>query len=1015
MGMRSHAARAWRAGTILQRGVRRRILTAYRADALLRPRARGAYCSCMSIRARGAPTRTRRSAERRPGGLRVASLLLLLALPPARPRLGAQEAPRAIRVPTLAGGDVAARTVAGAVARVQDGQAAARMAELRDALARTPDDAVARLELASLARLTFAYATADSLYDRASRDTVGESAAVAAYARLGRAQGLAARGRMRELEAAYGDAAGLAASAAPGALVESYLGRAALRGRTLGRVAARATLDSASGALRGIGDAIAPDERRRLHALVACGRAAIGVRTADPATAALLDSGIALAGEDFPRVRGACLFVRAQTHAGAGAMNRAVLALDSAEAELRRAGDRTTLAAVLQWRGFVWLTLGNHQGGRLALGAALAEGTASEAIQPMAWALLNVADSYRSMGEPHLASEYLTRAAAMFDRIGDGYGIAMTQAQFGALALDAGDLAGARVAQLASRRWSEAAGDWQMTADAQRAMAWIAARAGDWPLAQAMLDSSAAIMLQRGGARWAPSMAWDRARLALQHGEPARAERELRAALPHYVPSQGNQRYRLLANLAEARLRQGDTADAARLLREGSDALDTWRGSLDDARLRAVAFEPRGPIEDLPSAELVIAGVARSGRVDEAFALAERRRARALVDAMLRAGGVAGSAPGAPGMRGAAPFSLADAQAALPDDRTALLHFMLGRDHAPSTLFVVTRRDARAYPLPVEDSLRVLVERLAFRAERGVDARAVARTLGAQLLGAAVGAMPARVRRLVVVPDGALHLVPFELLEPTPGSMLGTRYAVSLVPSATALALVRARPAQGTRPVRVLALADPQLPTEEEDAAEARPPALPRLPAAASEARTAAALGAGSLVLTGSEASEAALRRLSADGFAVVHVATHAVVDDLRPWASLLTLAAGGGEDGFVRAGELAALPLRADLVVLSACRSAGGLALRGEGVQGFASPLLAAGARAVVVSRWAVRDRDAARFMRAFYAALGRGVAAGDALAAAAAELRAAGAAPRVWAAFTLVGDPDVRFATGR
>jgi CHAT domain-containing protein len=123
-----------------------------------------------------------------------------------------------------------------------------------------------------------------------------------------------------------------------------------------------------------------------------------------------------------------------------------------------------------------------------------------------------------------------------------------------------------------------------------------------------------------------------------------------------------------------------------------------------------------------------------------------------------------------------------------------------------------------------------------------------------------------------------------------------------------------------------------------------------------------------------------------------------------------LALAPGGGEDGFVTPSDLAALDLDADLVVLSACRTAGGVFVRGEGVEGLTAPLLEAGARGVVASLWQVGDRNTAAFVEAFYKELAGGATTGDALTAAKRGALRRGQLPASWAAFTLVGDPTVR-----
>jgi CHAT domain-containing protein len=914
---------------------------------------------------------------------------------------GGGAAPVALRAQSPA---EAAAAVAAAAAHLEAGSAAARRDALRARLALAPADRLAALELATHVRLAYDYARADSLLGALA---AGPADAVAAYAALGRARSLTARGLLREAGAALDAATPLVGAGGAGARVELLLARAWVRARVAGAPAALATLDSAQRLVGGEAGEVAPGEHARLRAAIYCLRAANSA--GQPGAHALVDSGLA-AGDSLPRVtRASCQFARGMLHAGAGQMARAYAALDSAEGAFRAAGDRATLSALHQWRGYALLSVGEHARARRELALALAEGAASDALIPTAWALVNVGATARVLGDARTAAEYAARAAALFERVGDESGVAQARDLAAAAALEGGDRVAARAGFAANARWAAAAGSWMLGSRALRGLAYAAMGAGEWDAAAALLDSSSALLLRHGGARWAPSSARDRAQLALRRGDGARAERELRAALPSFVAAQTYARYEIFASLAEARLQQGDAADAAAVLRDAGDALDAWRASVGDERLRALAFQTRDGFEARASAERVIAGVAAAGRVAEALALAERRRARALADALLRAGGARAGAP-VPGS------AAADAGAALPaDGRTALLQFVGGRGDAPTTLFVVTRAGARAHLLPAGDALRAPAERLAERAGRAqrlAEVRGVARELGAALLGAALRTLPAGVTRLVVVPDGALHLVPFELLDPDGRGPLGARYAVSLAPSATTLALLRGRAAPPRAPT-VLALGAPDFGDVAggADAARGEAPApLAPLPASAGEARDAARLAPGSRVLLGRDASEAALRRLPAEGFAVLHLATHALVDDAQPWATMLVLAPGGGEDGFVRAHELSALPLRADLVVLSACRSVGGYVAGGEGVQGFAAPLLAGGARAVVASRWAVRDAEAARFMGAFYAALRAGATAGDALARAARARRAAGAPPREWAAFTLVGDAAVR-----
>ena len=117
------------------------------------------------------------------------------------------------------------------------------------------------------------------------------------------------------------------------------------------------------------------------------------------------------------------------------------------------------------------------------------------------------------------------------------------------------------------------------------------------------------------------------------------------------------------------------------------------------------------------------------------------------------------------------------------------------------------------------------------------------------------------------------------------------------------------------------------------------------------------------------------------DRFRVIHLATHALVDETSLARTALALAPGEGEDGFLSPADLAGLKLDADLVVLSACRTAGGVAIAGEGMQGLTTPLVAAGARSVVATQWRVGDRSTVRLVADLYDGLARGLPVADAL----------------------------------
>ena len=139
-------------------------------------------------------------------------------------------------------------------------------------------------------------------------------------------------------------------------------------------------------------------------------------------------------------------------------------------------------------------------------------------------------------------------------------------------------------------------------------------------------------------------------------------------------------------------------------------------------------------------------------------------------------------------------------------------------------------------------------------------------------------------------------------------------------------------------------------------------------------------------------------------GYRLVHFATHGILDADHPELSGLLLS-----DGFLRAHEIYRLSLPADLVVLSACRTALGREMRGEGLVGLTRGFLHAGARGVLVSLWEVEDRATAELMRRFYRGmLKEGRPPAEALRHAQAALRREPGweAPYFWAGFVLQGD---------
>ena len=273
------------------------------------------------------------------------------------------------------------------------------------------------------------------------------------------------------------------------------------------------------------------------------------------------------------------------------------------------------------------------------------------------------------------------------------------------------------------------------------------------------------------------------------------------------------------------------------------------------------------------------------------------------------------------------------------------------------------------------------------------------------------------------MPDGPLHRLPFDALRPRPDApVLAARYEIEIAPSATLwLQWRRNAPRPGTH--RALAFADPELEASGERQATERNAALQhglrlgRLPYARRESRSLERhLGAVD-ALVGSRASERELKGRALRDYDILHFAAHAIADESHPERSAVLLSPGGdNEDGLLQAREIEGLDLDGRIVVLSACETASGAILSGEGVLSLARSFFAAGARAVIGTSWPIRDEDAAVLFDAFYSKLGGGASLSESLAHAKISAMQAGLPAQTWASLVLLGDGAFRpFPEGR
>ena len=239
---------------------------------------------------------------------------------------------------------------------------------------------------------------------------------------------------------------------------------------------------------------------------------------------------------------------------------------------------------------------------------------------------------------------------------------------------------------------------------------------------------------------------------------------------------------------------------------------------------------------------------------------------------------------------------------------------------------------------------------------------------------------------LVVVPHGVLNYVPFEML-PVSGRLLIKQHPVSYASSLNSLARLR-RGSDNPGPFRILAVGNPAVAAAPKAAAIVRAAdvdnvaLLGPLPFAEEElAAIGRTFGASTETLSGPSARESRFRQQDLGRFRVIHFATHALVTEAHPTRSGLLFSPEPGEDGLLQMGEIYRLGLRSDLVVLSACQTALGREITGEGIVGLTRAFFYAGSRAVVAALWNLNDRFAADFVERFYREIAAGRPPEDAL----------------------------------
>jgi CHAT domain-containing protein/tetratricopeptide (TPR) repeat protein len=409
------------------------------------------------------------------------------------------------------------------------------------------------------------------------------------------------------------------------------------------------------------------------------------------------------------------------------------------------------------------------------------------------------------------------------------------------------------------------------------------------------------------------------------------------------------------------------------------------------------------------------------------------------------------------------PLDLKDIRAKVLDEDTVLLEYALGADK--SFLWAVTLQSADIFELPsraeIESAAKRVYELVMARNQKLQNETPAARTarvrqadeaflaaatrVSNMLLGPAV----ARIgnKRLLIVAEGVLQYLPFAALpEPVPDaagvanqSPLIANHEIVTVPSASVVAVLRRETAGRKQAPKTLAvLADPVFSADDARVAQqknntsaaakdtAPPDAIQsatdlglqdfvRLRFSRNEADEIVRLAPGQAILKALDfdASRDMVLNTDLGQYRIVHFATHSLLNNEHPELSGVVLSlvdrSGRPQNGFLRLYDIYNLRLASDLVVLSACQTALGGEIKGEGLIGLTRGFLYAGVPRVVASLWQIDDRTSAEMMKRFYQGmLARGERPAAALRAAQVAMwRTKGwEAPYYWAAFMLQGE---------
>jgi len=633
----------------------------------------------------------------------------------------------------------------------------------------------------------------------------------------------------------------------------------------------------------------------------------------------------------------------------AGSIAEAESYYRAALAEAERSGDPYLLA-------WAWLDLGFNRARSAKFGEAvpILERAQQAAQQADALALVskiagNLGWCYLSLGDLDRALEAHKRAESLAAKVGLRDQQHRWLTSIGNIYLDRGDVDAAERYQQRALALARAVGNRQWTAIVLNNLAVIALRRKDLDAAQSYNDQALAI--KRGlDDKW--SLVYSELNAAVieaRRQEYGPAERDFRALIAEapqaFAPDVLWTAHGMFAEMYRHSQRP---ALAEAEYRRAIDTLDRQWAKLTSDDFKRTFLSPGyliGVFQDYVSFLL------ERGQTVRALEMAESSRARVLSEKLERAEALPQD------------LQLNKLISAARASHTVILSYWLMPDR--SAVWVLGSSGLSYKALPPAPQIAELVRQHTDAIANGQDplaAGASATALYKAILEPVEKLIPSG-SNVILVPDGALHQLNFEtLVAPSPQPHYWIEdVALAVAPSLRVLETAPRKP----RTPRLLLLGDPVLTgqdfaplinvSREIAAVEEHFPAPHRL------------------TFEGAAAVPSAYAKASPAGFTHIHFATHATANNERPLYSAIVLSHQG--DTFeLLARDVAPVPLTADLVTISACRTAGPKAYSGEGLMGFAWAFLYAGAENVIATLWDEDDAMSVGLMQRLYDGLAAG-----------------------------------------